>query len=128
MNAKEIAAWKQRQASITIENRRAKANLTTAPNRLQLGISSNQDSFADNDGLSPTSPLKPHFFQPELKVFAAKRHTVQPAINLNKELDNWRNPMQMDPATRKAMGKSGCHKEQKKQYANYLNESAKTHS
>ena len=34
MTAKELAVWKKRQTSIQADTRRAKANLTTAPNRL----------------------------------------------------------------------------------------------
>ena len=39
-----------------------------------------------------------------------------------------RNPMQMGPTGRKVFGKSGCAKEQKKQYANYVNDQARTNS
>ena len=118
-NAQEFAAWHSRQASIQLEaNRRTKANVTTAPHRLGVGyIGSTHDSIVESDGTiglaaSPASPLKPHFAGPDLSVFAAKRHTVQPTYDLSKEFSNMRNPMQMGPAGRKALGKQGCAKEQ----------------
>ena len=100
MTQKEFATWNYRQAS----NKRTNANLTTAPNRLGMGPNSGgvMDSILSSDGtmsiiLGSPERMQTHDFQPDLRVFGAKRHTVQPTSALTKELDNLRNPLQMGP-------------------------------
>ena len=92
-------------------------------------------------GPGQVSSIKPNFLNIDIKpsdmphtagtgasVFTNKRHTVQPISHVrdfNRSLANQSDPLKMSQMTKKAMGKSGCHKEQQKQYVNYVNEATK---
>lgn len=128
MTAKDLS-YKKRNKSNMNQDLRAKNNLTTAPQRLDHIASANDSAIASDQTMghivSPLAPLKPQFFQPELSVFSNKRNTVQPS-NMKLELNQLRDPGMMSQAARKALAKSGCQKEQKKQYDHLINEQTKT--
>ena len=140
--------------SIPSNSRNQNQTMTTAPltqiarQAVRKGTPIETESNLSNTfGQTGYSNLKPNFFNIDLpsadmqptvqkaSIFHGKRNTTQPHSNQNHEASmhnrgvaNTSDPLRMQPYTRQALKKTGCQKEQNKQYMSLVQDASKNNS